>query len=125
MDWFATIAELTGTNISNINIDGKSLMPVIKKSSAPSQHEVSYWQHGSYDDNIAQWVVRKGDWKLIGNPRERIKNQEPIKDKLFLANLKMDISETENLIEKYPEEANKLNALHDSWLKEVKNEMSR
>jgi arylsulfatase A len=86
---------------------------------------VSYWQHGSYDDNIAQWVVRKGDWKLIGNPKERIKDQEPIKDKLFLANLKMDISETENLIDSYPEEAEKLITLHKAWLKEVKSEMNK
>ena len=125
MDWFATIAELTGSDISNLNIDGKSIMPVVKKSSAPSQHEVSYWQHGSYDDNIAQWVVRKGDWKLIGNPKERIKDQEPIKDKFFLANLKMDISETKNLIDNYPEEAEKLKVLHDNWLKEVKSEMNK
>ncbi len=34
----------------SLNIDGKSLMPVIKKSSAPSQHEVSYWQHGIWYD---------------------------------------------------------------------------
>lgn len=124
MDWFATIAELTGSDISKLDIDGKSLMPVIEKNSAPSQHDVLYWQHGSYDDNIAQWVVRKGDWKLIGNPKERIKGQEPIKDKLFLANLKMDISETENLIDKYPEEAEKLKVLHDSWLKQVRKEMN-
>ncbi len=125
MDWFATIADLTETDISKLNIDGKNIMPIVKGSESPSQHEVSYWQHGSYDDNIAQWVVRKGDWKLIGNPKERIRGKKPITDKLFLANLQMDISETENLIGKYPEEAKKLKMLHDTWLEEVKNEMNK
>ena len=124
MDWFATIAELTGSDISKLNIDGKSLMSVIEKKSAPSQHDVIYWQHGSYDDNIAQWVVRKGDWKLIGNPKERIKDQEPITDKFFLANLKMDISESKNLKDSYPEEAEKLKVLHREWLQKVQKEMN-
>ncbi len=123
MDWFATIAELTGSDVSKLKIDGKSLMPVISLSSAPSQHEVMYWQHGNYDDNIAQWVVRKGDWKLIGNAKERKKEGVVEEKKLFLANLKMDISETENLIEKYPQEAEKLKVLHDDWLKQVRKEM--
>ena len=35
----------------------------------------------------------------------------------------VDISETENLIEKHPEEAEKLKVLHDNWLEQVRNEM--
>ncbi len=125
MDWFATIAELTGTDISKINIDGKSIMPVIESNSAKSPHDVVYWQHGSYDDNIAQWVVRQGDWKLIGNAKERKREGEIKEDKLFLSNLKMDISEKENLAEKYPKEVKKLKALHDKWIKGVKKEMGK
>jgi arylsulfatase A-like enzyme len=125
MDWFATIAELTGTDISKMNIDGKSIMPVVKSNTAKSQHDVVYWQHGSYDDNIAQWVVRKGDWKLIGNAKERVKEGEIIEDKLFLSNLKMDISEKGNLAKKYPEEVERLKALHDEWIEKVKNEMGQ
>jgi arylsulfatase A-like enzyme len=44
MDWFATVAELTGTDISKMNIDGKSIMPVVKDN-AKSKHDVVYWQH--------------------------------------------------------------------------------
>jgi arylsulfatase A-like enzyme len=124
MDWFATIAELTGTDISEMNIDGKSIMPVVQDN-AKSPHEVIYWQHGSYDDNIAQWVVRKGDWKLLGNAKERLKEGDLIEDKLFLSNLKMDISEKENLAKKYPEEVKNLKALHDEWIKGVIKEMGQ
>lgn len=123
MDWFATIAELSNANISKLKIDGKSLMPVIREFSSNSQHDVVYWQHGSSDDKVAQWVVRRGDWKLIGNPQERIRGQKESFGELFLSNMSMDVSEKENLIGKYPEEAKQLRKLHDEWLKEVKKEM--
>jgi len=121
MDWFATIADLTNTDVSELNIDGKSLIPVIRNN-APSQHEVLYWQHGSYDDNRAQWVVRKDDWKLIGNAKERTREGIITEDKLFLVNLKEDISEKKNMISDYPEEAEKLKALHDQWIQKVQRE---
>jgi len=122
MDWFATVAEITGADISELNIDGKNLLPIITDN-AKSQHNVVHWQHGSYDDNKAQWVVRQGDWKLIGNAKERKKEGIITEDKLFLSNLKMDISENENLAEKYPEEVKRLKTLHDKWIKNVKKEM--
>ena len=54
MDWFATVADLTSTDISSLNIDGKSLLPVLQDAGAASQHEVVFWQHGSSDDKVAQ-----------------------------------------------------------------------
>jgi len=124
MDWFATIAELTGTDISSLHIDGKSLLPVLNDARAVSQHEVVYWQHGSADDKVAQWVVRKGAWKLIGNPKERIHGIEKSFGKLFLSNLRMDISEKDNLVEKFPGQVEQLKQLHDEWLKNLKAEMN-
>jgi arylsulfatase A-like enzyme len=124
MDWFATIAELTGADISSLDIDGKSLLPILQDSQAASRHDVVYWQHGSADDNVAQWVVRKGDWKLIGNPKERIHGKQESFGELFLTNLSMDISEKENMIKKFPNEVQQLQSLHNSWLKQVKAEMN-
>jgi len=124
MDWFATIAELTGTDISALDIDGKSLLPVLRSSTSGSQHDILYWQHGSYDDNEAQWVVRKGDWKLIGNAKERIREGVIVEDKLFLSNLKIDITEKENLAENFPEQTGMLKELHDEWIREVQQEMN-
>lgn len=121
-DWFATIAELTNADISDLKIGGKSLMPVIEDENASPQHDVLYWQHGSYDDNVAQWVVREGDWKLIGNPKDTNPEME-LTEKLFLSNLKMDVTEKENLLDKYPKHAKRLKALHDKWLTDVREEM--
>jgi len=124
MDWFATLAELTRADISGNPVDGKSIMPVILDKTAKSQHGVLHWQHGAYDDNISQWAVREGAWKLMGNPRDPTA-EEPLGDKLFLVNLEMDISEAKNLIEEYPEEADRLKELHDQWLKSVREEMNK
>lgn len=98
-------------------------MPVIENKNAPSQHDVTYWQHGSYDDNIAQWVVRRGDWKLIGNAKERTKEGEIEEDKLFLSNLSMDETERENFAKKFPGKVKELKVLHDAWIKKVRKEM--
>ena len=122
MDWFATVSELTGTSTSKLNIDGKSLMPVITNADESSQHDVLYWQHGSYDDEKAQWVVRQDQWKLIGNAKERKREGVITEDKLFLINLDEDISESKNMIDQYPDQAQKLKELHDKWIKEVQKE---
>ena len=125
MDWFSTVAELTGSTITE-KVDGKSLMPIIQNSEAKSQHEVVYWQLGGYDDNSAQWVVRKGPWKLIGNVNEPLGKAEKINmPKLFLANLDDDISEQNNLAESNPKMLNELLKLHKSWLQSVRSEKDK
>lgn len=123
MDWFATIAALTGAKISQ-RIDGKNLMPVILNEESPSQHEVAYWQYGSYDDSSAQWAVRKGPWKLIGNPNEPSGDEQPIQLKdLYLSNLEQDISETTNLVDSHPKQLKELLKLHKNWIKDIQDEM--
>ncbi len=123
MDWYSTIAELTSSKISE-HIDGKSLMPVVLNEKAPSQHEVIYWQYGNYDDGVAQWAVRKGPWKLIGNPNEPLSSGGKMDlDKLFLANLDEDISEKKNLADSNPEKIKELMSLHQDWLKSIQSEV--
>ena len=110
VDWFATIADLCQIDMTGSDIDGKSLLPVIRSAQAASPHEVLYFDMGN------QWAVRKGDWKLIGNPQDPVNPQSiTASDSLFLSNLKMDISESKNLIDKYPQVAEELRKLHDSY----------
>jgi hypothetical protein len=66
--------------------------------------------------------VRQDAWKLIGNAKERTREGMIIEDKLFLINLKKDISEKQNMIDQYPDQAKKLKKLHDKWIKEVQKE---
>ena len=79
-------------------------MPVILDNQAPSQHNVVYWQVGSHDDPGAQWAVRKGSWKLIGNVKEPSgQGEQNDLPPLFLSNLEEDVSEQNNLADSHPQ----------------------
>ena len=113
-DWLPTIAELTGAKLLNKDIDGKSIVKVIKKSEAITPHKVIHWQLGR--GKSPRWAVRQGDWKLIGNPQDT-SNKAPLtaKDKLFLVNLKESVREMKNLSQANPEITQRLKKLHEEW----------
>lgn len=125
-DWFSTVADLVNIDISALKVDGKSLMPIIKSAKKDSQHDAVFCQLGGYDDNTAQWVVRKGPWKLIGNVNEPL-GEEKQKDMpgLFLVNLDEDIGEQNNLADTNPKKLNELLQLHKSWLTSVRKEKNK
>ena len=113
-DWFPTIAKFTGANLPNKKIDGKDLYDVIMSSDEMSPHEVLFWKRGS------QWAVRKGDWKLIGNPRDTSERSDVSEeDGLFLANLRLDASEMENFKAAHPEIVEKLKEKYERWVKDL------
>jgi arylsulfatase A-like enzyme len=117
-DWLPTIADWTGAELPEDALDGKSLVPVIVDD-APTPHEHFYWQLGR--GNNAQWVVRKGPWKLLGNARDGSgRHLAPEDKKRFLANLQEDVGESTNLIEKYPEIHQQLEAIHKGYAEELK-----
>ena len=114
-DWLPTIAELTGSKLLQKDIDGKSIVGVIKNDKAKTPHDVLHWQTGR--GRQPRWAVRQGDWKLIGNPQET-SNKAPLtaKDKLFLVNLKESVSEMKNLAANHPDITQRLKKLHDDWV---------
>ena len=100
-DWFPTIAELCGVDLPARQLDGQSLAAVIKSNEAATPHDEFFWLLGGGPN--AQWAVRKGDWKLLGNPKDTTdRRQEPKLEKRFLVNLKDDIGETNNLADQHP-----------------------
>ena len=114
-DWMPTIAELCGVPLPKVPIDGKSIVPLIKSADAPTPHKVLQWQSGL--GKHAHWAVREGDWKLLGNPQDT-SHKAPITrdDKLFLVNLKQDVTEMRNLAKQYPDKVAHLEKLHDDWI---------
>ena len=56
IDWFPTIVELCVIEYRRIEIDGKSLVPLIKGGVLESPHDVLHF------DFEKQWAVRYGDW---------------------------------------------------------------
>lgn len=110
-DWLPTIAELTGASLPRTKLDGKSLVPVIRSSAAPSPHEVLHWTSGQ------SWAVREGDWKLIRKPRDT-SEKAPITsaDDPWLSNLALDETEMKNFASEHPEIVARLTRAHEDWV---------
>lgn len=114
-DWMPTVAELTGAKLLQPDIDGRSLVPVLRSATAPSPHPVVHWHVGGGPK--AQWAVREGAWKLIGNAQDTSGGVlTPADKELFLANLESDPSERENQATAHPEVVGRLRRLHEEWL---------
>ncbi|WP_339924610.1 sulfatase-like hydrolase/transferase [uncultured Cyclobacterium sp.] len=125
IDWMPTLAELAGIDIpSSQKIDGKSLLPLILDPRKATPHETMFWGTGFPDDKKHAWAVRKGPWKLLGNPYDPTgKLTFTAADKLYLTNMEMDSTEVSNLADKYPERVKELNEMYESWINEIKNEI--
>lgn len=117
-DWFPTIAALCRVRLLEHDIDGKSLVSVLRSAAAPSPHTVVHWQLGRGEN--AQWAVREGPWKLLGNPRDT-SGKAPLgeADRLFLSNLEADPSEMTNLASKNPEVVERLKQLREAWVRQA------
>ena len=118
IDWFPTLLDLCGLDASGIDVDGVGIVPLIRDGAEASPHDVLHF------DFERQWAVRRGDWKLICNaidvlPNDRNKTLEG----LYLTNLKIDRTESENLIDRYPEKAQELLALAGKTERELVAEM--
>jgi arylsulfatase A len=113
-DWLPTIAEFCRVAPPEADLDGASLVRVIASAEAPSPHRVVHWQVGRGED--AQWAVRRGDWKLIGNPRDtgasgRAAGLGP----RFLSNLAEDVGETRDFAADHSDVVRDLDRLHREW----------
>lgn len=117
-DWFPTLAEFCGVRDGTPAVDGRSLVSVICDESAPGPHDRFFWHLGSGPN--AQWAVREGPWKLLGNPRDTSQTA-PLgeDDDLFLAHLIEDPGERSNLAASHPEQVRRLKALRDGFVKDA------
>ena len=97
-DWLPTLVELTKVDVDLPLLDGKDLSAMLKDADAPSPHDSFYWQMGGNPKN-AQWAVRKGDWKLLGNCRDTSQSAPLTNEdkRAFLVNLREDEGERKNL----------------------------
>lgn len=114
-DWLPTLAELAGVKVLNPDLDGRSIVPVIRSAAAPAPHEVLHWHVGA--GPRPQWAVREGDWKLIGNVQSTPDPALTKEDKqFFLSNLAADPGEQTNWVAQRPEMLARLRQLHADWL---------
>ena len=109
-DWYPTIADLCGVRLPPHHLDGKSLVPLLQSKDSPSPHESFFWLLGRGER--AQWAVRQGDWKLLGNPTDRSEGVGKVNlPQRFLINLANDVGEKTNVASKHPEVVAELEAI--------------
>ena len=106
-DWLPTLAELCGVALPKAELNGRSLVPVLRADGAPSPHDVLEWRLGE------QWAVRQGPWKLLHNPIDPAdRGKVELTDKhWFLVNVDQDPGEGTNLAARYPEILERLRRL--------------
>lgn len=121
-DWFPTLADLCRLKVpESVQLDGRSIKPVIESKESPSPHPHLYWQLGKGAN--AQWVIRKDHWKLLGNARDnsdRNSKSTPV-DKLFLANLEADLGERRNVASDHPAIVEELQKVAQSYADSLAN----
>ncbi|MGB7343189.1 MAG: sulfatase-like hydrolase/transferase [Pirellulaceae bacterium] len=123
-DWFATIADLCKVNMPNRHYDGKSLKSVLQSGDAASPHDHFFWLLGNGKN--AQWAVREGDWKLLGNAKDNTsrENSAPV-EKLFLANLSNDIGEQINVASDHSDIVKRLESIQQSHVESIQADVAK
>ena len=115
-DMFSTICDIVDFDVSKDGqIDGKSLLPVLFSSGTIEREDI-FWHFPHYrgKDVKPYSIVRSNEWKLI-----RYYEDESFE----LYNLQKDISESQNLSQRYPERAIELEKKLDHWLNLVNAKM--
>lgn len=116
-DWVPTAVSLAGLDDDG-DYDGRDLSQVIRSAEVASPHRVFHWQSGKGEAG-PQWAVRRGKWKLIGNPRDTTEGAPRLKVQRFLADLSQSVTEQKNLAEQYPQVVRELEQLHNEWAAHV------
>jgi arylsulfatase A-like enzyme len=97
------LAAAGGTADPASKLDGVNLLPYLTGKDEGKPHDALFWRFGE------QWAVRKGDYKLVVN---RI---DGVKQPAALYNLKDDIGEAKDLAAKEPEKAKELRTAWEQW----------
>ncbi len=97
LDLLPTIAHYAKAELSDRPIDGNNIAAHLENTKYPIANDVILYTKGK---SIAG--IRQGDWKYLPHSGARHANQDSPAE---LFNLKEDISESTNLIERYPEKA--------------------
>jgi arylsulfatase A len=118
IDFYPTILDMTGLagdSKHNTDMDGLSLVPLLKNPAAKLKRQALYWHYPHYYPTTTPVSsIRQGDWKLL----------EYFEDNhIELYDLKNDIGEQNNLAKTTPEKAEELCKRLGAWRKAVKAQM--
>lgn len=106
IDFFSTIAEMTGSEYASEKTDGVSIVPLLKKDRMKQRPLFWHYPHYSNQGVEPGSAVRLGKYKLIDNFE---------KGKQELYDLENDISEINDISLKFPEKTTELFNLLQDW----------
>ncbi len=114
-DFYPTILDVTGAEGDknhNANVDGKSLVPILKQSNTAFDRKAIYWHYPHYHSggSTPYSAVRAGPWRLIEFYED---------NRVELYHLANDIGEKNELSKKHPARAKELTAMLHRWRKQV------
>ena len=114
IDFYRTILDigrLAGDSKHNTDVDGLSLVPLLKNPDARLKRDALYWHYPHYYPTTSPvGSIRQGDWKLL----------EYFEDgHVELYNLKSDVGERNDLSREMPDRAEELRRRLDAWRKAV------
>ena len=111
------LAAAGGSVKKQWKLDGVDLLPFLEGKKSGRPHETLYWRFGP------QWAIRKGDWKLLQAPEDKLLPPIALPEMpvgpVHLYDLSADIGESNDLSEKQPQKVKELRAAWDAWNKEL------
>ena len=118
IDFYPTMLDMTGlggNDKHNADMDGLSLVPLLKNPNAALDRQALYWHYPHYYPTTSPVSsIRMGDWKLL----------EYFEDnRIELYNLAGDIGEHNDLANRMPEKAEQLRRDLHAWRKDVDAQM--
>ncbi len=103
IDIIPTMLAAAGGEFSgNYNMDGVNLIPYLTQKTTKRPHKTLHWQ--MHYTAMNRWAIRKGDWKLVYSLEGE-----------GLFNLREDVSEANDLRDKYPQLVEELTQEHHRW----------
>lgn len=115
IDYYPTLLEIAaapGDKANRAEVDGISLVPLLRNASATLGRAALYWHYPHYSpqDGVPSGAIRSGEFKLI----EFFEDMH-----VELYNLKQDLGEKDNLAATMPEKAEELRGRLHAWRKAV------
>lgn len=124
-DLFPTMLEMLNIKHHEPDLDGLSLVPLLKGQKANLDREALYWHYPHYHHLGYKpgGAIRVGDFKLIEWYEESLWGMP---NQISLYNLKDDIGETNDLSEEYGDKAIEMRRMLHQWRRDINaQEMTR
>ncbi len=116
-DFFPTLMEAVGIKNSTENVDGESLLTLLKQSGTLKRDAIYFhYPHYHHQGFKPASAVRGGDYKLIEWYESTLYGED---NQINLFNVRKDIGETKDLAKEMPELAARLREKLHQWRKSV------